>query len=296
MHKTIIVTLLVQAVLILVGGIMAPAMAATNKVVLSADQVVKAKVEKIGSKFSAAIVLVRGTSLYDFQDGSKKDSMDYLFIPSYKTALGSVTAKIIYSQDLKDNSPGASDFADSTITFAKSAIKWEWSSPYILTLTPTLTAVVPLSKNSIKRDQLQTSIIAGVSFGIIPDGLAKESGWSLAIGLTAGRNFHQYQESIDGSIVLNRYSSNQTLNLGYAYEDFSVGLEYVHKSRFTYQNNTKDSFEFSQEIGYSINNNFSVALGHSNIGSGLKANGSEANFSIISEKDSTVYAQLGITF
>ena len=199
MHKTIIVTLLVQAVLILVGGVMAPALAATNKVVLSADQAVKAKIKQTESKFSTAIVLVRGTSLYDFQDGSKKDSMDYLFIPSYKTALGSVTAKIIYSQDLKDNSPGASDFADSTITFAKSAIKWEWSSPYILTLTPTLTAVVPLSKNSIQRDQLQTSIIAGVSFGIIPDGLAKESGWSAAIGLTAGRNFHQYQESLGNS-------------------------------------------------------------------------------------------------
>ena len=296
MHKTIIVTLLVQAVLILVGGVMAPAMAATNKVVLSADQAVKAKAEKMESKFSAAIVLVRGSSLYDFQDGSKKDSMDYLFIPSYKMAIGSVSAKIIYSQDLRNDSPEASGLNDGTITFVKSPIKWEWSSPYILTLTPTLTAVVPLSKNSIQRDQLQTAIIAGVSFGIIPDGIAKDNGWSLAIGFTAGRNFHQYQESLDGSVVLNRYSSNQTLNLGYAYKDFNVGIEYVHKSRFTYLNNTKDSFELSQEIGYSINDNLSAAIGHSNTGAGLKADGSEANFNVINENDSTVYAQLGISF
>ncbi len=296
MQKTIIVTLLVQAVLILVGGVMAPAIAATNKVVLSADQAVKAQAPETKSRFSGIFVLARGTSLYDFQDGSRKDSMDYLFIPSYKMSAGSVSAKISYSQDLKDNSPEASDLADASIGFVKSAIKWNWSPPYILTLTPTISAIVPLSKNSIKRDQLQTAVIAGISFGIIPDGLAEENGWSLAIGLTAGRNFHQYEESLDGSVVLNRYSSNQTLNLGYAHGNFNVGIEYVHKSRFTYQNNTKEAFEFSQEIGYSVNDHVSVALGHSNAGSALKANGSEPNFDLVNEKDSTVYAQLGLLF
>ncbi len=296
MQKTIFVTLLVQAVFVLVGGVMTPALAAVNKVVVSADQVIKAKTEKTAPQFSADFVLSRGTSLYDFQDGSRKDSMDYLFIPKYKMSVGSVSAKILYSQDLKDNSPEASDLADSTITFAKSPIKWQWAPPYILTLTPTITAVIPVSKASIKRDQLQTAVIAGISFGIIPDGIAKLNGWSLAIGLTAGRNFHQYAESVDGSVVLNRYSSNQTLNLGYAIDNFSFGIEYLHKSRFTYQNSTKDSFELSQEIGYAIDDHFSVAVGHNNAGTGLNSNGSESNFKIINEKDSTVYAQLGVSF
>ena len=252
---------------------------------------------KAEKKFNALLLISRGTSLYDFQDGSRKDSMDYMFIPSYKLPFGSISSKIAYSQDLKDESPEASGFADGSITVAKTALKWEWAPPYILTLTPTLTSVVPLSKNSVKRDNLQTALIAGISFGIIPDGISKANGWSLGMGLTAGRNFHQFEESLGGNIILNRYSSNQSINLGYSYEKFSVSAEYIHKTRISYQNTTKDSFEISQEISYLISDNFSVAAGHTNAAlSGLKANGSEPSFKFINENDSTVYAQLGISF
>ena len=317
MQKVTIVTFLVSSVLTLVSGhafsasvpkhlqepkpatVVRPAILAAlnNKVVMSADQAIKIEEKNPGKKFSAAIAISRGRSLVDFQDGSRQDSMEYLFIPSYKLSVGSISSKLSYAQDLKDDSPEASTISDASITFVKTPLKWEWSPPYILTLTPTLTAIIPLSRTSIKRDQLQTALIAGVSFAIIPDGLYKKTGFSLAIGLTAGRNFHQYEESLNGSVILNQYSSNQTLNLGYTYDQFSVGIEYIHRSRFTYQNTPKDSFALSQEIGYAINDTFSVAIGHSNEAlSGLEANGSEPSLKFINENTSTVYAQLGISF
>ncbi len=324
MHKATIVTFLVSSVLTLAGGsafsasmpkhlqhvrlttqqstkpnsVRSAVVAALGpKIIMSADQAIRAEETTVTKKFAGVVAISRSTSLNDFQDGSRSDSVDYLFIPSYKIKYGTLSSKLMYSQNLRDESPEASKIADASVTFAKSPLKWEWSSPYILVLTPTLTAIVPLSQASQKRDQLQTAVIAGISFGIVPDGLSLPSGFSLAVGITAGRNFHQFEESLDGKLILNRYSSNQSVNLGYAYEQFSIGVEYIHKSRFSYQNSTKDSFELSQEIGYAINENFSVAIGHSNAAlSGMKANGSEPSFKFINENDSTVYAQLGISF
>ncbi|OFZ31511.1 MAG: hypothetical protein A2622_02705 [Bdellovibrionales bacterium RIFCSPHIGHO2_01_FULL_40_29] len=299
MQKTSLVTLLVSSVLCLVGGVLAPAQtfAAANKVVLSADTNTKV-VPVVPSKFGIRALIIRSTSLYDFQDGTRSDGMDYALLPSYKTSVGSFSAKIIYSQNLNDQSPEASDINDIGLTYAMKPIKWEWSPPYILTLAPTFSAVVPASRVSQKRDQLQTAFSAGASFGIIPDGIAaeKDGAWDLAIGLTVGRNFHAYEESLDGSVILNQYSSNQTLNLGYSYKQWSVGVEYIHKSRWSYQGNVQDSFELSQEIGYEINKNVAVALGHANAGPGLKANGSEPSLNVINENDSAVYAQLGVSF
>ena len=304
MIKANFVTLLVCSVICLVGGILSPAAAATrlkaqkavpNMVLMSADQLPSEINEDL--PFSVTALLSRSTNLYDFQNGSRKDGIDYLFIPVYKVGFGSFSSKITYSQDLRDQSAGKSDWADVSVTYAMNPNQWAWSNPYILTLTPTLSTVIPTSQLSYKKDQLQTALVAGVSFGIIPDGIApkKDGAWNLAIGVTVGRAFHKFAEDINGA-VLNKYLSNQTLNLGYTYKDFSISTEYIHKSRWTYQDTSKDSFEFSQELGYTITEHFAIAIGHTNAGTGLRANGTESNISLLNENDSTVYGQLAVSF
>ena len=305
MSKTYIVTLLVSSVICLVGGMLSPAEASprlkaqnvtNNKVVISADQL-PLEVEKGTYDFGATVLVSRGTSLYDFQDGTRKDASDYMIIPTLAMSYGTFSSKISYSQDLHDNSPGTSDWNDSSVTFALKPIQWQWAPPYIITMTPTISIIIPLNERTIKRDQLQTALSSGISFGISPDGIAqaRDGAWNFALGLTAGRAFHSYDVDINGS-ALNKYSSNQTLNLGYTYKSISLSTEYIHKTRWTYQNNVRDSFEWSQEIGYSITENFSVAAGHSNGGSGLKANATESNFSLVNDNDSTVYGQLAVSF
>ncbi|MFZ3230530.1 MAG: hypothetical protein WA160_10030 [Pseudobdellovibrio sp.] len=266
-----------------------------NKVVISSEQNIKEE-----PTFGTSALVSRSTSLVDFKDGTKTDAVDYLLSPFVKTSLGTVTTKLAYSQNLKESNASAeskSDWADAPVTFIATPYKWLWSSPYVITLTPTVTAVVPLSQTSTRRDQLQTTLITGISFGIIPDGIAPkhDGAWNLAIGITAGQAFHAYEENTVGT-VLNKYISNQTLNLGYTYKAISLSAEYIHKSRWTYQGSTKEAFELSEELGYSINENFSMALGHTNAGSALKANGSESNIDLVNENSSVVYVAMGLSF
>lgn len=321
MQKTLKVTLLVVPVVALVSLFQAQAAAASinavkpttniqkaqlaqsQKLVLKADQVEKKEASNPEPQVGIAMQVSRSTSLYDHDDGSRSDSMDYLVMPQMKLGFGTLKAKIVYSQNLRENgntydgTAGASDWGDVSVTAAKNPYKWMWSYPYMITLTPFVSGVIPASQNSMKRDELKTAISTGVSFGVIPDGIAPQSDgfWSFAIGVTAGRNIHSYETDINGKI-LNKYSSNQTVNFSYNYKDFSFGVEFINKSRWTYQGGVRSAFEHSQEIGYNINDNFSLALGHSNGGSSLKANGLDSNLELVNENDSSVYATLGLSF
>jgi hypothetical protein len=153
------------------------------------------------------------------------------------------------------------------------------------------TAVAPVSKPSTKRDQLQTSLSAKIKLSTAP----KEDGFSGSVSVSAGRNFHAYEEDINGS-VLNQYSSNQTLSLGYGYDKFSISLDYINRTRWTYQGNIKSAFELDEELGYDINKTFNVAVGHSNTGSTLKANGTDSNIDFYNENSSVVYASLTLSY
>lgn len=251
--------------------------------------------------FHINFAVSKSTSLVDFQDGTRRDGMDYQLAPALVTSYGVLSTRIAYSQNLREDSPATalddSDWADAPITFAFNPTKWFKQSPITIAMTPSVTAVMPISQISIRRDQLQTTLIGGLNFKFSEGGvIAKKDGaWVVGVTLTAGRSFHAYQENINGS-VLNQYLSNQALNLGYTYKVVSFTVDYAHKTRWTYQGGVRDSFELSEEIGWAINDTLSLAVGHSNGGSSLKPDGSESNFSVYNENDSTVYVQMGVSF
>lgn len=283
-------------IVLLIGGVFvasqahATATATSNKSTMSADRVVKEEVSQY--KFGASINVSRSTSLYDHQDGTRSDSIDYRFITSLGTPYGKLTSIVDYSQDLRDSENTAAGLYDPIIQFGFKSTDWAWSAPYILTFAPNISVVVPATKRSIKRDQLTTAVSTGISFGIKPDGVYKTDGaWSVILGLTAGRNFHVYEEDINGK-VLNKYSSNQSMSIGYSISDWDFSLAYIHRSRWTYQNNIRESFALSQYIGYSLTENFGLSVGHSNEGPAIKPNGYESNLQVVDENNSVVY--LGI--
>jgi hypothetical protein len=243
-----------------------------------------------------SVNISRGTSLIDRQDGSRSDSSEFAYMPALKTPIGGLSAKIVYSKDLRDDMSTRDEWADIPVAYSPMNVDWGWSPPYILTLSPTLTAVIPASEISIKKNNLNGSFILGVNFRIKPDGVfAADGGWSLSIGATIGRNFHTYEEDILGG-VLNKHSSNQSLALGYSWGALSVSFEFLNRVRWTYQNRQTSSFVAAQELGYAISPVFSVAIGHSNEASALKPNGYESNYSLTDEKTSTVYANFGLSF
>jgi hypothetical protein len=250
--------------------------------------------EKPKTNLSASLDMSRSTNLYDHQDGSRGDSLDFRLILGAAFTNGhSLSMVTDYSNNLRDSEDTAAGLYDPSLKYSFQSKNWAWSAPYILTLRPSLSTVIPVTDRSTIRDQLQGTLSGGIAFGIKPDGIYKSEGtWTVTVGLTAGRNFHTYEEDINGK-VLNKYSSNQSLDIGYSIGDFSFSMSYLHRSRWTYQGNIRDSFAFSEEIGYSLNDNFAVNIGHSNEGAMVKANGYESNLQLVDENNSTVYMGIG---
>ena len=110
------------------------------------------------------------------------------------------------------------------------------------------------------------------------------------------RNFHQYETDINGK-VLSQYSSTQSLALSYEWPvGVGVSATFIHRNGLTYQNNIRESFELTEELGYEITKVFSVAIGHSNSGNALKPNGVDSNIQIVDEDASIVYASGTVSF
>lgn len=242
--------------------------------------------------FGMTAELSRSTSLVDFQDGSRKDDLEFKVTPSVTFASGKLSAIFTYSQNLRDEySETENDFADVPVTWSFKSTPLDLSRSYDNKITYSATAVAPVSKLSTKRDQLQTALSGKIGYVMTP----KDDGLSAAAGVTAGRNFHAYETDINGN-VLNQYSSNQNLSLGYSIGSWSVGVDYIHRTRWTYRGNVKTSFGLSEEVGYEVSSNFSVAVGHSNEGPTLKPNGTDSNIDVFNENSSVVYGTLSLTY
>lgn len=251
------------------------------------------KVAPSSPAFSVGFDVTRSTSLVDHQDGTRSDAMDYSLKPAVKLSFGSLSSEIAYTQNLRDEStPTENDFSDIPIKFSFIPTKLNLINDYNSRIGYSLTSLVPVSKNSTQRDQLQTALSAGLSFVMEPvDG----QGFSFSTAVSLGRNIHAYEEDINGN-VLNEYSSNQSVIVGYGISDFSLSASFINRSRLTYQSNTKSAFEITEELGYTLNDHFALALGHSNSGATLKPNGTDSNIELINENSSVVYGTLSMTF
>lgn len=236
---------------------------------------------------SGSFAVYRNTSLYDFQDGTRRDSADYVLKMGLKiTPDYSLSVQGGYSQDLHHSE--YDDFGDTSVSLGRKAIPL---GLYVL-LSPSITAIVPTSKMSHTVQNLESAYRVGASFSLNP---VVNPNLVLGLGLSGGQNFHQYDTDINGN-VLNQYSFNQTLIAGYNLGNFSLSAIYIHKNAWTYQHTLKEAFEHYEEIGYGVNNSLAVAIGHSNGGSALKANGSDSNLALINENDSMVYGALTLMF
>ncbi len=239
------------------------------------------------SAFSGSLGATRGTNLIDHQDGSRGDSMDYELNMVYKLSKNfGLSVKSGYSQDLKDSE--ANDFTDTSLSLSKSPIEL---GHYVMA-SPSTTIILATSKKSRIMQNLKSGIRVGTSFALNP---TVNPNLSLAVSISGGQNFHDFDTDINGK-VLNKYSFSQSLSLGYAFGDFSISTIFIHKNGWSYQNNMSEAFEHAQELGYKINERFSTALGHTNSGAALKANGEDSNFALINENSSIVYGTLTLAF
>ena len=264
-----------------------PALANYNATATSAYNMQQPKKE--GRRWSLFFNANRSSSLVDFEDGTRKDQNNYLTRFTYKfTETYGMRLQGGYSQDLRYSENN--DFSDASISLLRTPGK---VSNNIL-LGYRVSAVAPTSKDSYKRQGLQTALSTALVGMINPDRLIP--GLTVNASVSVGRNIHQYETALDGR-VNNQYSSAQALSIGYGLKyGLSLSAEFVHKNAWSYQNVMRDSFEMSQELGFQFNPSFAVAIGHTNAGSSLRPNGNDSNVQIIDENTSTLYGSLTATF
>lgn len=293
MKLNVFVTLILRTVLLLASVSSAWADSSANTQSVSTTTLPQqSQAQPPPQNFHLKFNVARSTNLVDFQDGSRGDSVDYELTPSIKIPWGALAASITYSQDLRDQySKTASDFGDVPLIWALKPTDLKWPGQ-TAKISYSIVAIFPVSQKSVKRDELKTALGAKIRFSVEPEG---GDGFSYGAAVSLNQNFHSYEEDINGA-VLNKYSSVQSASLGYSYSDWSLSFDAINRTKVTYQSNVKSAFELTEELGYGINKNISLALGHTNAGSPLKPNGTDSNVELINENTSTVYASLILTY
>lgn len=263
---------------------------ATAEAAAAQLQTTVAKTETKGpEKIWSVMTNVAGTrSVYDHQDGTAKSSTDMLTDISIKvTDTISVLSEITYSHD--DKNPEGSDWGDTLFQVSRKG----YGITQSLTLGPNAFVIVPTSKGSRENTNLNSIVGAGMSLGFAKGVLP--AGVTLIGQLNLARYLTQYETAADGSIN-KQWSTRQRLLYEYAFGNFAIGGQIAHKSSQNFAGQITESFVHVEELGYKVNDNLSVAIGHSLDGSMYKANGVDSNFAAINENDSTYYAGLTVSF
>lgn len=249
------------------------------------------------SAISGSFDTIRSTSLYDLNNGSKYDGMDYVGSLIWTLPWeSSLATKVSFTQILSPTENDTTVLNDTHISYSQKKFKLiENDLAVNLAWNPTVTALIPLSKQSKEVEQLNTAVIGSASMTMDAGGRTALHGFSAKFSVSFGQNFHQFETDQNGSI-LNKYSSNQTLALKYKIKDWALSTTYINKVRWPYAGDVRNSFEFSQDVGYTFQKTWAVSLGHTNSGATLKPNGSDSNVALVDEENSRVYIGLSYGF
>lgn len=244
------------------------------------------------SFFSGMVNLSYSQSMIDLVDGSKQASRSIVNVLSFKVSENySLNSKFSIDQNLRNSEikegNGVSDIRLSLDEKPSGLFKWLDGSYGVI-------GMIPTSEQSSRVVGLQAVLGMSYSFALTPAVLAK--GFATSFTLTAVRSFHEYETSLGGT-VLNPYTLREAFSASYTYaETLSLSFDFLHRHAWSYGGNVSESFEHSQELGYKVNPQWRLAIGHTNSGSWLKENGQDSNLKLINEKDSIVYLSTSVMF
>ncbi len=202
---------------------------------------------------------------------------------SYKiNSLYTVLTKASITKDLMG--PQDTTFSDTTIG---AVVKGVQINPSLIT-THSISAILPTSDVSQKRDRLRASI--GVSNGISFSNDYIQAKYSLSIS----KNFHQFSQNAEGT-ALSEYKISNTIDLVVPVtEKFSISATGLYRTSFTYDKDQKYGFGFYGDLNYDLTQKLSANVGISTEGSALKSNGVDSNISVYDQNSSITRA--GITY
>lgn len=265
---------------------------AGNTVKLAPPAALKASVAKPAEEkkpYALSLDISRGRKLNTNKDGSFEDSTDFeaavalMWAEKWKTAF-------VLGYSRPDEKPETeSDWADTAVVTSRAG----WKISDSLNLGPSLTLVAPTSKSSREVKNMTGVVGTGLKLGFNPGVL--KPGVSLGFAVSLNRLFHTYDTDAEGA-VNTAYSSKQTISGGYEIGRFSFSAKFIHANSMSYQNTLGERYEHAEEIGFKINDNAGLAVGHTLSGAALKPNGIDSNYAFIDQNESKVYGTISVSY
>lgn len=232
--------------------------------------------------------LSRSSSLYDHQDGTRRDSGDvFARLGLRVTENWGLSAAVSHSSDL--NNDEYTGFGDLSLGASRRPV----TMGSALVWVPAIALVVPTSKHSQVYQNLLFATGGTISMSVRPE-LLKEN-LSVGFGVGVTRLVHQYEENSLGGINT-EWSSRQFASVGYTFGRFSISAQLMHRNSLSYQGTMRESFDHTEDLSYQASDNLSLSVGHSLSGSVFRPNGQDSNLAFVNENDSTVYGSLTVFY
>lgn len=220
-------------------------------------------------------------------DANHYSGMTNSFRFSYGTGIGSFTFKTAVYKSFVDEKKA--NISDSTFSYSRKSLQ---PIKGIVSFG-SVSGLIPTSKTSRKVTNLTTKL--SVSEGLsISDSVTRIENLSALLILGASKNFHEYKTSMTGSSNTS-YSLSAIAYLTYSLTDeLYMSLGGTYAKGWTYENNTKDLYSFSQSVGYSISPTLNLEVGHEFGGTPLSPDGKNVEIDLFDERESSVYTSLTI--
>jgi hypothetical protein len=234
--------------------------------------------------FSTSLSL--SSNLVESSNFDHSSSLDLEFSPAYTlNEQHSFLSTFSISKDLVDEQK-LSLLNDASVVVNRQGKKFgkDFASAISLSM------LLPLSVDSRKRDSLISSIRLNPSLNY-QSGVGK---FSYRLGFT--RHIHRFTTATYGKSNAEWGLSN---NLNYSTQlskKLGASLSFAHSNAWTYEKKLFQSFSSSQEITYSLREEFAFSVGHTNRGSVLKDDGISSNIEIFNVESSTVYTSISYNF
>lgn len=220
---------------------------------------------------------------------SRSQSLSHEFSPSMSYGEYSSFLYYAYSQDLVSTTDNG--WSDLIAGAGKKA--WELGS--YLKLGPSITMVFPMTDKSRNEVGLLYAVSGALKLSLNTKAIGMDA-LKLSYQAQLSRANLQYDTNAKTGNPNRLYGYRNRFDIGYDITDaLSFSTRFDFNSNYSVNGVVSNTFSHFQSFGYTINDNSSVSITHSNEGAYLKSGSYENNLKFYSEEDSTYSLGLSLS-
>ena len=245
------------------------------------------------SKWRTSATLELGSNLYSSGSSDYSASSSLVLIPTWRwTPDWTVAMSLSAAKDLT----GFRDLVlyDPSLRISRSAVSL---NPFF-SVSPAVGMILPATSRSREREGLITAVRPALRLSADLSRLKKPvlRDVSLMYEVAVSRAFHQYTTSTTGS-VNTAWKLSNLVSLGYAPgERWSFSADFMRNTGWSYQGGARHSFSLGESVNYQFSRAISLAVGLTNDGDVLRANGLNSNIAIFDSTSSRVFTSFTVIF